>query len=104
VIKRERQAERVPLTHKGVVGQVWRGGHGRQADLARFLRGVDVRAIDDTLGRQAGVVLGHAGSTDVIDAALILLADDGDEVFTSDPSDLAELARVAGRHVDLIAL
>ena len=36
------------------------------------------------------------------DAALVLLAVDGDEILTSDVGDLAPLAKVAGRHVKLI--
>jgi hypothetical protein len=102
LIKRERQEDRSPLSHGGVIGQVWRGGHGRQATLARLLPGVDVQALDDELGRQAGVLLGAARRADVIDAAVVLLADDGDEIFTSDPGDLQDLATVAGRHVELI--
>lgn len=102
LIKRERQGGRAPLSHGGVIGQVWRGGHGRQATLARLLPGVDVQALDDGLGRQAGVLLGAARRADVIDAAVVLLAGDGDEIFTSDPGDLQDLAAVAGRHVELI--
>ncbi len=102
LIKRERQQDRAPLTHGGVIGQVWRGGQRRQANLARLLPGLDVQAIDDTLGRQAGVLLGKARSADVIDAAVVLLAHDGDEIFTSDPDDLRDLAQAAGRYVELI--
>lgn len=102
VIKRERQEGRAPLTHGGVIGQVWRGGHGRQANLARLLRGVEVRAIDDALGRRAGVLLGGAGRSDVHDAAVVLIADDGDEIFTGDPADLGDLAHAARKVVDLI--
>ncbi len=102
VVKRERRAERAPLTHGGVVGQVWRGGHRRQAVLARLLRGVEVQPLDDDAGRRAGVLLGLAGAADVIDAAVLLLAHDGDEIFTSGPEDLRVLAAAAGRHVDLI--
>ena len=104
LIKRERLANRVPFTHGGVIGQVWRGGHGRQTNLARFLSGVDVRPLDNALGRQAGVVLGAARVTDVIDAAVVLLADDGDEIYTSDPADLHALAAAAGKHVELIRI
>jgi len=104
LIKRERQEERAPLTHGGVVAQVWRGGHGRQVNLARLLAGVEVSAIDDRLGRRTGVLLGSAGSADVIDAAVVLLAHDGDEIFTSDVEDLRDLAQAAGRHVDLISV
>jgi hypothetical protein len=102
LIKRERRDGRAPLSHGGVIGQVWRGGHGRQATLARLLPGVDVRPLDDDLGRRAGVLLGAAGQADVIDAAVVLLAHDGDEIYTSDPGDLRDLAMAAGLHVDLI--
>jgi len=102
LIKRERRDGRAPLSHGGLIGQVWRGGHGRQAPLARLLPGVDVSALDDEIGRRAGVLLGTAGQADVIDAAVILLAHDGDEIYTSDPDDLRGLAIAAGLHVDLI--
>ena len=102
LIKRERLANRAPITHGGVIGQVWRGGRGRQANLARLMAGVDVRPLDDALGRNAGVLLGVAGGFDVIDAAIVLLADDGDEIYTSDPAELQALAMAAGRHVELI--
>ncbi|MEY2477674.1 MAG: hypothetical protein QOG87_2989 [Actinomycetota bacterium] len=104
VLKRERLEDRAPLTHGGVIGQVWRGGSGRQAGLARLLPGVDVRPLDDEMGRRAGMLLGAARGGDVIDAAIVVLSDDGDEIFTSDTGDLGELARAAGRHVELIAI
>jgi hypothetical protein len=63
-----------------------------------------VLAVDDDLGRQAGVLLGAARRTDVIDAAVVLLGHDGDEIFTSDPADLTDLATAAGLHVDLIPI
>lgn len=104
IVKRERLAGRVPLTHGGVVGQVWRGGRGRQANVARFLDGVSIEPLDDALGRRAGALLGAARSNDVIDAAVVALASDGDEIYTSDPQDLARLANRAGLHVDLVGL
>jgi hypothetical protein len=102
IVKRERLAERAPLTSGGVVGQVWRGGHGRQVIVARLLAGIDVERIDEEAGRRVGVLLGATGTSDVIDAALVLLAGDGDEIFTADPNDLRALATAAGRHVELI--
>ena len=95
-------ANTVPLTHGGVVGQVWRGAGPRQAMLARALDGIDVRPLTDTLGRGAGELLARSRSKDVVDAALVLLAADGDEILTSDVDDIAPLARLAGRHVDVI--
>jgi uridylate kinase len=50
------------------------------------------------------VLLGAARAADVIDAAIVLLADDGDEIYTSDPKDLRALARAAGIHVDLVKI
>ena len=102
IIKRERLANRAPLSSAGVVGQVWRGGHGRQVKLARFLPGVDVQPIDEGVGRSIGVLLAAAGLDDVVDAAVVLLAHDGDEIYTGDPADLGALATAAGRHLELI--
>jgi hypothetical protein len=102
LLKRERREGRAPLSHGGVIGQVWRGGSGRQATLARVIPGVEIRALDEDLGRRAGVLLSAAGQADVIDAAIVLLAQDGDEIYTSDPEDLHGLAAAAGLHLDLI--
>jgi hypothetical protein len=102
LVKRERLAGRPPVTCGGVVAQVWRGGHGRQALVARLLAGVLVVPIDDRLGRRAGSLLARSGQSDAIDAAVICLAADGDDILTSDPGDLRELAEAADIHVDLI--
>lgn len=91
----------VPVTHAGVVGQVWRGDP-RQAQLARALKGIDVRPVDDRLGRAAGALLGATGTSDVIDAAVVLLANDGDDIVTSDPGDLARLASTMDLHIELL--
>ena len=95
-------AKSVPLTHGGVVGQAWRGGGPRQALLSRALEGIDVRPLDESLGRAAGSLLARDDSIDVIDAALVLLADDGDDIVTSDAEDLEPLAARLGRHVELL--
>ena len=104
LVKRERLAGRPPVTNGGVVAQVWRGGHGRQAGVARLLAGVDVTALDDGLGRRAGMLLARSRQSDAIDAAVVCLASDGDDILTSDPSDLLALAEAAEIHVDLIAV
>ncbi len=98
------------VTHGGVVGQAWRGGGVRQASLARALAALEVRALDERLGREAGKLLARAGRSDVaragrsdvVDAALVLLADDDDQIVTSDAGDLAPLAQAAGRHLELL--
>lgn len=91
----------VPVTHGGVVGQVWRGGP-RQARLATALKGIDVRPLDERLGRLAGELLAGTRLSDVVDAALVVLAMDGDDIITLDRDDLDVLATAARRHVELI--
>jgi hypothetical protein len=102
LIKQELLAGRAPVTHGGVIGQVWRGGARRQANLARLLPALDVVPLDAALGRRAGVLLGKTRTADVVDAALALLMADGDMLLTSDPGDLAALAAAAGVHVDVV--
>lgn len=92
----------VPLSHGGVVGQVWRGRGPGQALLAKALESVDVQPLDEALGRRAGELLSRSRSHDVIDAALVLIAADDDRILTSDPDDLDFLAELADRHVELI--
>ena len=94
--------ESPPRTHGGVIAQVWRGGTGRQARLATALQAVEIVPLDAVLGRRAGVLLARSGLTDAIDAALVALADHGDQVITSDPGDLAALAAAAGRRIDVV--
>jgi hypothetical protein len=100
--KAARLAGEVPVSHGGVVGQVWRGGGPRQGLLAKALAGVDIRPLDAALGRAAGELLATAKRRDVIDAAVALLAEDGDEIVTSDPEDIEPLVVALGRHVELI--
>jgi hypothetical protein len=103
-LKAELLAGVAPATHGGVVAQVWRGGHGRQVLLARALAGFDTVALDASLGCSAGMLLGIAGSTDAIDAAVVVLADDDDRIATSDPGDIQHLVDAARRHVDVVAV
>jgi len=91
----------VPLTNAAVLGQVWRGGP-RQARLSQALAGMDVRALDEVMGRAAGELLGAARRSDLIDASIVIMAVDGDDIVTSDPDDLRALAAASGRHVELV--
>ncbi len=101
-LKEELRAGRAPRTHGGALGQVWRGGGGRLAPLARLLPALEVAALDEELGRRAGVLLGRSRRSDVVDAALVLLASDGDWILTSDVDDLRVLAEAAAIHVDVV--
>jgi hypothetical protein len=68
------------------------------------LPAIDVAPMDQRLGERAGVLLGRARMKDVVDAALVLLAVDGDMILTSDPDDLAALVDAVGLHVNLVAV
>ncbi len=65
-----------PVTHAGVLGQVWRGSP-RQARLSQALAGIDVRSLDERLGRRSGELLAASSLSDVLDAAVVLLSTDG---------------------------
>ena len=92
-----------PRSHGGVIGQVWRG-RGASRAAGPGAAAIDVVPLDETLGRAAGVLLGRTRQHDVIDAALVLLTTDGDDLLTSDPDDLEPLARALGRHIEIIAV
>lgn len=87
-----------------VVTEVWRDPAGRQTNLAQLLKAVDIKAVDDHLGRQAGVLLGQAGTADAVDASVVAVAATGDRVLTSDPGDIRSLVVASGRSVLVIPL
>src|ERR1700694_887862 len=82
-----------------VVAQVWRDPAGRQAELARLLKAVDVTAVDRAIGQEGGVLLGHAKSGDAIDATLVATARSGDRIVTSDAPDISALVEASRRRV-----
>lgn len=82
-------------TNAMVVAQVWRDRQGRQVNLARLLQAVDVRAVSQRDGRDAGILQATAGTSDAIDATVVLLASAGDRILTSDPADIGRLAAAA---------
>jgi hypothetical protein len=99
MVARLRVAERSGIELRSnavVVAQVWRDSSGRQADLARLLRSVDVKAVDQHVGRNAGVLLGRANADDAIDATVVAVASAGDRIVTSDPGDIGVLVTASG--------
>ncbi len=97
---RRAQQEGLQLrTNGAVVAQVWRDPGGRQANLARLLNSVDVQAVDHSLGRESGVLLGRAGTHDAIDASVVVIAAKGDRILTSDVDDIRPLVAAAGRSI-----
>lgn len=77
----------------GVLAQVWRDGR-TQVELALFLRlpFVDVVTLDPHDAKLAGQLCGLTGTSDVIDASVVVVARRrGHRVVTSDPDDLRRL-------------
>ena len=77
----------------GVLAQVWRGS-ARQAPLRALVKGpaTSVPALDQVLAEAAGVLCGRAGTSDVIDASVVLIARrERAAVVTSDVDDLRHL-------------
>src|SRR5437667_71864 len=70
---------------------------------AAKLRAVDVRPVDEQLAREAGILIARAGTSDPIDATVVLVAEPGDRILTSDPRDLKRLAAAARKRVAIIA-
>jgi hypothetical protein len=78
-----------------VVGQVWRDGR-KQANLARVLTGIGIEPLSKDDGWRIGELLAQAGSSDVVDAHVALMAAPADLILTSDSGDIRELLRVRG--------
>ena len=77
-----------------VLGQAWRGGP--QPQLSRFLKGCVIESFDENAGRTVGRLLRDAGTSDVVDAHVVLTAlRYRAAVFTSDPDDLQRLTATA---------
>ena len=77
-----------------VLAQVWRDG-GRQARLAGFCRSLAIHPVDD--GRAVGRLLSSSGTSDVVDAHLVVCAVRlGTGVMTGDVKDFERLADALG--------
>jgi len=85
----------------GVLAQAWRGGP--QPALSRILKGCLVEPLSEARARSAGHLCARAGTSDVIDATVVLGAGiRGDAVVTSDRVDIERLADALGVAIDVI--
>ncbi len=83
------------ITSSACVAQVWRDP-ARQARLSRALRGFLEHPLDEEQARRCGLLLARAGTEDIADAAVAMLARDGDTILSSDPQDIERLLAAAG--------
>jgi hypothetical protein len=104
VLAKLRIAERHGLdlrSNGGVIAEVWRDG-ARQARLARLLKAVEVVAIDEELGQQAGGLLGKSASEDPVDATVVAIAASGDQILTGDVRDIGRLVVASRQAVHVV--
>jgi len=85
---------RIPIyVPAGVIAQVWRGTP-KQHGIAVLLKSeaISVVPLDDDTARKVGILIGHTGTTDIVDGHVALLAGMlGATVYTSDPQDISAL-------------
>lgn len=81
----------VPTTTAPVVAQASRSD--RQVQLRRLLRGCEIEAFQEGQAHAVGALLGRAGTSDVVDAHVVLTAAArSSNVLTGDVSDLSLLS------------
>ncbi len=91
----------VPCVPSPVVAQVSRSA--RQAQLRRLLLGCEVVSFHEADAHRAGAVLAKSKTSDIVDASVVLLAADrGGAVVTSDPKDIARLATAIDTFVEIL--
>jgi hypothetical protein len=74
-----------------VVSQAWRDAR-RQVRLGKFLAGCDVAPVGLETAKAAGILCGKAGTADVVDATVVVMAATlGAIIWTSDPDDIRTL-------------
>jgi hypothetical protein len=84
-----------------VVGQAWRNG-ARQAVLSRWIPWIDVRITELDDAKDAGELLAKARTSDVVDELLCLEVNAGDQVFTSDVTDIKVLLEARNIRASII--
>jgi hypothetical protein len=90
---------RVPAV---VVGQAWRDSR-RQVRLGKFLAGCHVDRVGLETAKAAGILCGRAGTSDVVDATVVVMAAaTGAVIWTSDPEDIKALADESGARPALV--
>jgi hypothetical protein len=83
------------ITSSACIAQVWRDP-ARQAKLTRALEGFLEWPLDPMRARRCGLLLAHTDTSDIADAAVALLVQDGDTILTSDPKDIERLLDSTG--------
>lgn len=91
----------LPLVPAPVLAQVSRSS--RQVQLRRFLKGCSVVPLGEDLAHEAGRLLGLSGTTDVVNAAVVVIALRRSAIIlTGYPEDMKKLVGAAGNEVRIV--
>jgi hypothetical protein len=102
--REENRAGRQPLVPTPVLAQIWRGG-ARQAGLSHVVKGCEMVGVDEAMARRIGKLLGISGTSDIVDAMVVLVAmESGATVLTSDPVDIGKIAEAAKARIPLVTV
>ncbi len=85
------------VTSSACVAEAWRDP-ARQVRLTRALRGILEHPLDPPAARWCGRLLASSATSDIADAAIVLLAGPDDVVLTSNPNDIGHLIGATGSH------
>ena len=97
------EAGNVPLVSANVVAQASRSP--RQVQLHRLLRGCEVVALDEAAAHRVGALLGKSRTTDIVDAAVVVLAIDRNaDVQTGDAEDIRRLSGAARTRLRILSV
>ena len=89
------EAGLVPLVPSPVVAQASR--NPKQVQLRRLLQGCDVVTFAEEAAHRVGALLGKSRTTDVVDAAVVVLAiQRRADIVSADSQDIARLLTAAG--------
>ncbi len=90
-----------PVVPVVVLGQAWRGGP--QHNLSRLLKGCVAMDVDESLCRSAGGLCGRAGTSDIVDALVVVAAmRQSAAIVTSDPDDINQLVAASGHRISVL--
>lgn len=68
-------------------------------------KGCEVVGVDEHMAHRIGKVLGISGTSDVVDAMVVLVAmETGATVLTSDPADIGKIAEAVNARIPLITV
>ena len=95
------EAGMVPFVPAPVVAQASRSP--KQVQMRRFLRGCEIAPLDEVGAHKAGALLGKTRTKDIVDASVVVLANEHRaDIVTGDPDDLLQLLVASGRSAALL--